>query len=188
MKVYTRKSNATVARNKILQNYEEIILQHDIYEVSGGFVIRMEFDGEVPKDCKEIVALFDSSKPAAENAADLEAEVKGEIPAEVPAEVPQDEAPAEEMSDEELAAKMVQADAQANMTEIVEGVPTISASNENLVRESSVTRPCKLVWELADTHKGKPRKDIIAMAVSMGVATNTARTQYQAWYSLNKDK
>lgn len=185
MKVYTRKSNATVALNKILQKYEEIILQHDIYAVDGGFVIRMEFDGEVPKDCKEIVKQFDSSKTAAENAATLEAEVKGEEPAVEPAaEEPADE----EMSDEELAKQMAAADAQANMTEIVEGAPIAESIPDQLIRASSVTRPCKLVWELADAHKGKSRKEIIAMAVAHGVATNTARTQYQAWYSLNKDK
>lgn len=52
--------------------------------------------------------------------------------------------------------------------------------------ESTTERPCKSVWAIADEMKGARRKDVIAACVEKGIAYNTARTQYQQWYQLNK--
>lgn len=57
-------------------------------------------------------------------------------------------------------------------------------SNINQVKSSSAKKPVKLVWEIADKMWGEPRKDIIAACVAAGIAYNTARTQYQAFYSI----
>ncbi len=54
------------------------------------------------------------------------------------------------------------------------------------VRASSQARPCKRVWDIADAMKGQRRCDIIRACEAEGIATNTARTQYQQWYALNK--
>ncbi|AUR88740.1 hypothetical protein NVP2117O_62 [Vibrio phage 2.117.O._10N.261.45.E9] len=51
---------------------------------------------------------------------------------------------------------------------------------------SSVVRPTKLVWEIAEQMKKADenvrRKDVIAACVDAGIAYNTARTQYQHWF------
>lgn len=50
--------------------------------------------------------------------------------------------------------------------------------------KSSVDNPVQLVWNIADRMWGERRKDIIAECVRQGVAYNTARTQYQAFYKV----
>lgn len=52
------------------------------------------------------------------------------------------------------------------------------------VKESEVKNPVKLVWEIADRRWGERRTDIIKACVEAGIAYNTARTQYQAFYSI----
>jgi hypothetical protein len=41
-----------------------------------------------------------------------------------------------------------------------------------------------MVWEIADRMWGQRRKDIIEECVRLGIAYNTARTQYQAFYKV----
>lgn len=53
--------------------------------------------------------------------------------------------------------------------------------------KSTVTKPCRLVWDLADAMAGARRKDVIAAAVEKGVAYYTARTQYQLWAQVQKE-
>lgn len=60
--------------------------------------------------------------------------------------------------------------------------PMVSSVKE--VKSSSAKKPVKLVWEIADKMWGESRKDIIAACVEAGIAYNTARTQYQAFYSI----
>lgn len=55
------------------------------------------------------------------------------------------------------------------------------------VHKSDILNPCKLVWDMADEMKGQRRKDIIAACVEKGVAYNTARTQYQLWFTATKN-
>lgn len=52
------------------------------------------------------------------------------------------------------------------------------------VKESEVKNPVKLVWEIADRMWGERRTDILKSCVEAGIAYNTARTQYQAFYSI----
>lgn len=76
--------------------------------------------------------------------------------------------------------------------EIAEVVETEAASIEvrvekPIIRISNVKRPCMVVWNLADMMPNAKRKDVIAAAIAMGVATYTARTQYQLWFSVQKE-
>lgn len=52
---------------------------------------------------------------------------------------------------------------------------------------SRVEKPCRLVWDLADSMPGARRKDVIAAAEAKGVAFYTARTQYQLWAQVQKE-
>lgn len=54
--------------------------------------------------------------------------------------------------------------------------------------KSLVSNPVQLVWEIADRLWGQRRKDIIAECVRMGIAYNTARTQYQAFYKVKSQE
>jgi len=62
---------------------------------------------------------------------------------------------------------------------------------KEIVHASSVERPCKLVWHIADELKiSRPnarRAEILAECVSRGVAYFTARTQYQQWLGIQKE-
>lgn len=72
--------------------------------------------------------------------------------------------------------------------ELEEGVEITSDDVIAKVKPKSSLRdnPCKAVWEIADNMKGEKRKDIIAACVSAGIAYNTARTQYQRYYTASK--
>lgn len=61
-----------------------------------------------------------------------------------------------------------------------------------ILRKSLVDSPCRLVFEIASKmhaeSNGKVRrKDVIQKCVDLGVAYYTARTQYQNWYTANKN-
>ena len=57
--------------------------------------------------------------------------------------------------------------------------------------ESSIERPCKQVWFIADELKiSRPdakRAEILAECVKRGIAYFTARTQYQQWLTIQKE-
>lgn len=55
------------------------------------------------------------------------------------------------------------------------------SAKQTIQRESSVQRPCFVVWDIADKMPGARRKDVVAACVAKGVAFYTARTQYQLW-------
>lgn len=59
-------------------------------------------------------------------------------------------------------------------------------------RVSTVLNPCLFVWNTADAmfaqNPHTRRKDVIAECVKSGIAFYTARTQYQQWLTVNKDK
>lgn len=72
-------------------------------------------------------------------------------------------------------------------------VPTVKAAKKAPVEhteESTVERPCKLTWAIADEMtKSNPevkRKEVLEACVARGIAYNTARTQFQQWFQLNK--
>lgn len=59
-----------------------------------------------------------------------------------------------------------------------------------VVNKSTVAFPSKLVWEVADKaialNPEARRVDIVKACIAMGIATHTARTQYQHWYTARK--
>lgn len=65
------------------------------------------------------------------------------------------------------------------------------APKVEVVHESTVERPCKLVWHIADemltANPAVRRKDVLAACVARGVAFYTARTQYQQWLGIRKE-
>lgn len=64
----------------------------------------------------------------------------------------------------------------------------IQAKTKQLkMKKSKVEGPCRLVWDIASDMPGARRKDIIEKCVKAGVAYATARTQYQQWFSVNKN-
>lgn len=71
-------------------------------------------------------------------------------------------------------------------TPVVEEVE-VSDEKPEIKRASTCKRPTLRVWDIADEMKGSRRKDIITACVEAGVAYNTARTQYQLWYSSLKN-
>lgn len=64
-------------------------------------------------------------------------------------------------------------------------------STEGIVRASTVVRPVKLVHAIAanmyEADKTVTRKDVISACVAQGIATHTARTQYQVWYTAQRN-
>ncbi len=62
----------------------------------------------------------------------------------------------------------------------------ISDTTEVITHKSSISSPVRIVWELADANPGMRRCDVIRLAEAAGVATFTARTQYQRWFSWKK--
>ena len=59
------------------------------------------------------------------------------------------------------------------------------------VNVSTVERPTKAVWHIADEMKAANpnvrRKDVIAECIKRGIANFTARTQYQRWFQVQKE-
>ena len=64
----------------------------------------------------------------------------------------------------------------------------VKKETKSLPRESVIDNPVKMVWEIADSMWGQRRKDIIEECVRLGIAYNTARTQYQAFYKVKSQE
>lgn len=64
----------------------------------------------------------------------------------------------------------------------------IKKETKSLPKESVISNPVKMVWDIADRMWGQRRKDIIAECVRLGIAYNTARTQYQAFYKVKSQE
>jgi hypothetical protein len=54
------------------------------------------------------------------------------------------------------------------------------------VLKSTVEAPTKRVWAIADAMPGAKRSVVVAACVAEGIATGTARTQYQKWSRAQK--
>ena len=67
-------------------------------------------------------------------------------------------------------------------------LPAPKKATKSLPRESVIGNPVKMVWEIADRMWGQRRKDIIEECVKQGIAYNTARTQYQAFYKVKSQE
>ena len=66
------------------------------------------------------------------------------------------------------------------------GSPRANGTPIPLLAKSTVESPCLKVWETADEMIGATRKDVIIKCVEEGVATATAKTQYQRWFVAKK--
>jgi hypothetical protein len=74
----------------------------------------------------------------------------------------------------------------------VEAVEQAKVPPLPIVKKSSAESPSKLVWEIADTMTADDPKvrrcDVIRACVEKhGIATHTARTQYQRWFEAKKE-
>jgi hypothetical protein len=92
----------------------------------------------------------------------------------------------QEAIDEGYEADQAEADAIANSQQSAAALP----NGKEWIRISSVAKPTKYVWEVADEmnaaarQAGRPaptRKEVQDECIRRGVASGTARTQYQAW-------
>lgn len=54
-------------------------------------------------------------------------------------------------------------------------------------RLSSVIRPTKMVWDIADSMPKASRKEVMEACVNAGIAYGTSRTQYQAWFKASQE-
>lgn len=55
------------------------------------------------------------------------------------------------------------------------------------VPRSTAESPTKLVWAIADAMPGEKRGAVVAACIAQGIATGTARTQYQKWSKAKKE-
>lgn len=94
------------------------------------------------------------------------------------------------------AAHDLTAEAMAEQQRAADAIANAQASEQQLpngkvwIRKSSIEKPTKRVWWIADelhaiaAEAGKPaptRKEVQDHCVKLGIASGTARTQYQAW-------
>lgn len=71
-----------------------------------------------------------------------------------------------------------EADAKANASMGLQGAKP---------RLSSVIRPTKMVWDIADSMPKASRKEVMEACVAAGIAYGTSRTQYQAWFKASQE-
>lgn len=69
-------------------------------------------------------------------------------------------------------------------------LPITTGKLANRKRKSEISSPVKTVWHIADAMKANNaqvrRKDVVAACVAQGIATLTAKTQYQLWFAAHK--
>lgn len=70
-------------------------------------------------------------------------------------------------------------------------IPKETESTHEILNKSSISNPCKTVWNIAEKmHAEQPgvrRAQVLEACVNAGIAYYTARTQYQAWLSACKE-
>lgn len=173
MKAYNRKSDARRAAVRELAKAESMstaevkaaegtlftIEAHP--ELDGKFYWRRVQKADVVVEMPSNEALFEPKSEPAPDFADVVAKVE-------------DEPVAEQPTPEETAVENADAEAADNMTA------------DGVLHKSVITNPCQFVWDMAEQMKGSRRCDVVNACTAAGVATHTARTQYQRWYSANK--
>lgn len=65
---------------------------------------------------------------------------------------------------------------------------TLGGIRETFTGRSIAEGPVAIVFDLCDKMKGARRRDVIAAAVAQGVGYNTARSQYQNWYTAQQGR
>lgn len=81
-------------------------------------------------------------------------------------------------------------DAPEEQTDAPADEPQREEAPTRVVKErnaSTIEKPTRKVWEIADSMPGAKRKDIIAACVAQGIAFFTARTQYQKWMQASRE-
>lgn len=80
---------------------------------------------------------------------------------------------------------------QEDVAPVTETEKPAPKAKREVTHESTVERPCKLVWQIADDMKAAnpkvTRREVLDAAVTAGVAYYTARTQYQQWLSVQRE-
>ena len=129
---------------------------------------------------KELIA-----KVAAETAAKAAAEPKGPDPKEVAAKA------LEAVKAKQAAEAVAQGDGHVDGSAGSQGSSGKRDRWPERRKKSIIANPVKFVWDLADTMKQMDptirRKDVIQACIDAGVAGYTARTQYQAWYQMQRE-
>lgn len=73
---------------------------------------------------------------------------------------------------------------------IVDAVAKVVAEKPPVVAKSTVADPVHFVWDTADKMRAADPKarrcEIVAFCIKSGVATHTARTQFQRWHEAQK--
>lgn len=96
--------------------------------------------------------------------------------------------------DEAIGARAVEIEAEAELTRTQ--VKHAPGNKPGWVHASSVQKPTKLVWVIADEmyaeaqNAGKPmptRKEVQDECVRRGIASGTARTQFQHWFKVHNE-
>ncbi len=99
---------------------------------------------------------------------------------------------ASEGDDEAFTEAQRQADAMADAQQSASALP----NGKEWIRVSSVEKPTKFVWHVADRmiaaaaaagQAAPSRKEVQDECIRLGVASGTARTQYQAWKKANDE-
>ena len=187
MKTYASKKSAVRAARKALEAQNPNFTREDIdalytieehNEQAGMFFwrrIQKEVNARAPESLFEnrdipnsIVAMGEDA--IADYVADAENEECGDV------------------LDERLERAVDEAETEDAADEAKQDARAVNSTMDGILRKSAVQNPCKLVWEIASEMypKGAKRKDIIEHCIAQGVATYTAKTQYQKWYTANK--
>ena len=87
----------------------------------------------------------------------------------------------------QLGFKVIELLQSSTVAESIKADKIANNAMSDIPRESTVERPCFVVWEIADNMPGARRKDVVAACVAKGVAYYTARTQYQLWNQCKKE-
>nr|AYD82572.1 hypothetical protein ART_00103 [Achromobacter phage vB_Ade_ART] len=96
--------------------------------------------------------------------------------------------------DEAIGARIMEIEGEEALTRAQ--VASAPGNKPGWVHASSVLKPTKLVWIIADEmyaeaqNAGKPmpsRKEVQAECVRRGIASGTARTQFQHWFKLHNE-
>ena len=165
MKTYAAKSSAVRAAKKAgLEHYE-------IIEQDGQFGFR-PIEAEDASEGEALEAMEQERDEAQNPDAP---EVQADAPVVIPEEPTEPEEPT----------------GPVDAAEAGDAIAESTAKPDNIVRKSSVERPTKKVWGIAEamfaTNPDTRRKDVVAECVRQGIAFYTARTQYQVWSQLQKE-
>lgn len=189
---YKIKSSAVRAAKKLTEEFQ-------IVAVDGGFIIQTEvaktFDPTPVMKDVEVIEQLQAIEADVKSKKAKKAEIESRKPSFIPSTpiveaVKAIEAPESNPSlpaflkisppaDSIVAQAQADADKMANAQSV--NVDPLKP------RMSTIERPTKKVWDVADKMPGAKRKDVIAECVRQGIAYGTARTQYQHWFKTMAD-